>query len=54
MPIGATKNEALAQIPLGRLEQPDDVANLVAWLASDQSSYMTGQSINIEGGSVYH
>jgi meso-butanediol dehydrogenase/(S,S)-butanediol dehydrogenase/diacetyl reductase len=54
VPIGATRAEALAQIPLGRLEVPDDVANLVAWLASDQSSYMTGQSLNIEGGSVFH
>jgi len=53
-PIGALKAEAVTQIPLGRLEQPEDVANLVAWLASDQSSYMTGQALNIEGGSVYH
>ena len=53
-PPGQLKAEALGQIPLGRLEVPDDVANLVAWLASDQSSYMTGQAINIEGGGTFH
>jgi meso-butanediol dehydrogenase / (S,S)-butanediol dehydrogenase / diacetyl reductase len=53
-PPGQLKAEALGQIPLGRLESPDDVANLVAWLASDQSSYMTGQAINIEGGGIFH
>lgn len=54
VPVGSIKAQALADIPLGRLEQPEDVANLVAWLASDQSAYMTGQAINIEGGSVFH
>lgn len=54
VPLGSVKAAAVAEIPLGRIEQPDDVANLVAWLASDQSSYLTGQSINVEGGSVFH
>jgi len=46
--------EAVKHIPLGRLEVPEDVANLVAFLASSQSDYMTGQAINISGGMVMH
>ena len=51
---GTLRAESEAQIPLGRVEQPEDVANLVAWLASDESSYMTAQAINIEGGTEVH
>lgn len=54
VPPGTLRAESEAQIPLGRVEQPDDVANLVAWLASDESSYMTAQAINIEGGTEVH
>ena len=39
-------------IPMGRPETPDDVAGVAAFLASPDSDYMTGQSINIEGGLV--
>ncbi len=38
------------QVPLGRGCTYEDVANLVAFLASDESSYMTGQAINVTGG----
>jgi meso-butanediol dehydrogenase/(S,S)-butanediol dehydrogenase/diacetyl reductase len=41
-----------AGIPLGRPEQPEDVAGLVAFLASADSDYLTGQAINIDGGLV--
>ncbi len=41
-----------AAIPLGRPERPDDVAGLVAFLASADSDYMTGQAVNIDGGLV--
>jgi len=44
----------VAEIPAGRLETPDDVANVVAFLASSQSDYMTGQAINVSGGEVMH
>ena len=38
-----------AQIPLGRLGQPEDVAKLVAFLASDDAKYITGQIIGVDG-----
>jgi len=53
-PVGSIKARAVAEVPLGRIETPDDVANLVAFLASAESDYMTGQAINITGGSEIH
>ena len=41
-------------IPLHRLCELDEVTNLVLFLVSDQSSYMTGQSINLTGGSTMY
>jgi NAD(P)-dependent dehydrogenase (short-subunit alcohol dehydrogenase family) len=43
-------DERLKQVPLGRTSVPEDLANVAAWLASDQSSYVTGESINVSGG----
>ena len=40
----------IAQIPLGRWAQPEDVANAILWLCSDLASYVTGQTINVNGG----
>ena len=40
----------LAQIPLGRLGKPDDVAQAVAFLASPQADYITGQELHVNGG----
>ena len=40
------------QIPLGRLGSPEDVAGVVTFLASDQASYITGQTFNCDGGMV--
>jgi 3-oxoacyl-[acyl-carrier protein] reductase len=39
-----------AGIPLGRVGQPEDIANVFAFLASDDAAYVTGQSINVDGG----
>jgi meso-butanediol dehydrogenase/(S,S)-butanediol dehydrogenase/diacetyl reductase len=38
------------QIPLGRLERPEDVAGLVSFMVSDDADYMTGQTVAIDGG----
>ena len=42
--------ERARAIPLGRVSVPEDVARFAAFLASDESSYMTGESINLSGG----
>jgi len=41
-------------IPLGRFGSPEEVANLALFLASDESSYITGQGVVIDGGEVTH
>jgi NAD(P)-dependent dehydrogenase (short-subunit alcohol dehydrogenase family) len=41
-------------VPLGRLATPEDIANAVAFLASDEAAYMTGQAINVTGGLWFH
>lgn len=46
------KEEASKNIPLKRLGDPEDVANLVGFLASDVANYITGQVINVDGGMV--
>ncbi|HTX53448.1 MAG TPA: SDR family NAD(P)-dependent oxidoreductase [Candidatus Baltobacteraceae bacterium] len=43
-----------AQNPTGRLTTPADVAEVVAFLASDGAAYITGQAINVTGGAVMH
>lgn len=40
----------IATIPLGRLGQPDDIARVVVFLASDRASYVTGQTVVVDGG----
>ena len=44
------KEETLNQIPLGKFGKPEDVANLAAFLVSEQAAYITGQVINVDGG----
>jgi 3-oxoacyl-[acyl-carrier protein] reductase len=44
------KQNAVKQIPLGRVGTPDDVANAVVFLASDAASYITGHVLNVNGG----
>ena len=46
------KEEAKKAIPLKRLGQPEDVANVVAFLASEDANYITGQVIQVDGGMV--
>ena len=47
---GEPKRKAVASIPLGRIEQPEDVAWAAIFLASSESDYMTQQTINVDGG----
>jgi NAD(P)-dependent dehydrogenase (short-subunit alcohol dehydrogenase family) len=44
----------LAAVPLGRVAAPGEVAQVIAFLLSDASSYMTGQSVNVTGGLITH
>lgn len=44
------KEAAAAQIPLGRFGEPEDIANMVAYLASEKAAYITGQVISVDGG----
>ncbi len=46
------KDYYLKQIPLNRLGQPEDIANLCVFLASDKAKYITGQVISVNGGMV--
>ncbi|MCY3693309.1 MAG: SDR family oxidoreductase [Chloroflexi bacterium] len=59
---GMTQEEFRAQIvaassdrtPLGRIAEPEDVANLVAFLSGPDSELITGQSYNVNGGILFH
>ena len=44
------KNSYLSRIPMSRFGEPEDIANIVFFLASDESSYITGQNIHVNGG----
>ncbi len=46
----SVKEAATAQIPLGRFGKPEDIANMVAYLASEKGAYITGQIISVDGG----
>ena len=46
------KEKLFSQIPLGRIGEPEDVANLVAFIGSEQAGYITGQVFNVDGGLV--
>ena len=48
--VGTVLQRAVDSIPLGRIQQPEDVANMVAFLASADACYSTGQAFNVSGG----
>ena len=49
-----SKNTIIKDIPLNRLGSPEDVSELVAFLAGNESQYITGQTISIDGGLFMH
>jgi NAD(P)-dependent dehydrogenase (short-subunit alcohol dehydrogenase family) len=56
--LGLTPDEFTRQreksVPLGRMEKPQDVANVIAFLCTDKAGYMTGQALSVDGGLVMH
>ena len=46
----AVRAEFLRQIPMGRFAKPSEIADVVAFLASDRAAYITGQTIQVNGG----
>jgi acetoin reductase-like protein len=51
---GELTQTRMRTIALGRLEKPEDVADAVAFLCSDDARYITGQAINVDGGILFH
>jgi D-sorbitol dehydrogenase (acceptor) len=52
LPIGEKKKRVGLAVPLGYMGFPDDIAGPAVFLASDESSYITAQTLNVDGGSV--
>lgn len=46
--------DAAERTPLGRIAEPEDIANMVAFLASEEASLITGQAYNVNGGILFH
>jgi len=46
----ALQQELLGRIPLGRMAEPPEIANVIVFLASDEASYMTGSEVVVDGG----
>ena len=46
------KEASISQIPLGKFGKAEDVADAVAFLASDEAAYITGQVLHVDGGMV--
>jgi NAD(P)-dependent dehydrogenase (short-subunit alcohol dehydrogenase family) len=56
--LGLTPEEFTSRrreaVPLGRMETPEDVANVIAFLCSPRAAYMTGQALSVDGGLIMH
>ena len=51
--VEANKDAYLARVPIGRIGVPEDIANAALFLASEMSSYITGQVIHVNGGMYF-
>lgn len=52
LPLGEKKRRVGAAVPMGRMGRPGDIAGAAVFLASDESAYVTAQTLNVDGGSV--
>ena len=52
--IGEQRRKALERVPLGRMGQPAEIGYVAAFLASDRASFITGQTIHINGGEAMY
>jgi len=48
------KEELLKKIPMKRMGQPDDIAEIVSFLTSEKANYITGETIHVNGGLFMH
>jgi 3-oxoacyl-[acyl-carrier protein] reductase len=44
------ESRLVAEVPLNRVGQPEELADAIVWLASDRASYITGQTLLVDGG----
>ena len=49
---GEAMKAMVQSVPMGRAGRPEEIANVVLWLCSDAASYVTGQSISVDGGFI--
>ena len=52
LPIGEKKKQVGRAVPLGYMGEPADICGAAVFLASDESSYITAQTLNVDGGNV--
>jgi acetoin reductase-like protein len=53
-PFGEYRQGRLSQVPLGRFQTPEDIANAIAFLVGPEATEITGQTINVDGGFFMH
>ena len=52
LPLGEKKRQVGQAVPLGYMGSPEDICGAAVFLASDEASYITAQTLNVDGGSV--
>ena len=51
-PPGTAKEQRIARLPLKRQGRPEDIGNAVAFFSSEAADWVTGQTLNVDGGQV--